>query len=166
MKREQTNRAPTMSSFGHRPTSASRTFHPATMKVLLKKGEIAKPNANGSNGFGLTPSILSKILQTPKLQTEQEAIEFEHEELREQVRREQEIKRQQRAREDPHHLFSSSGGATYDETADGGDMMSSISHLGNGRDDNQTDFSSRMGKQKSIKMKAEQLFLLRISLLF
>ena len=29
-------------NFGHRPRSANRTFHPATMKIKLDHGEIAR----------------------------------------------------------------------------------------------------------------------------
>jgi hypothetical protein len=64
--REQTNRNPIMCSFGHRPKSASRTFHPGTMKVRMKKGEVAAVNPSG-NGFGLPPYVLAKILNAPKL---------------------------------------------------------------------------------------------------
>lgn len=65
--REQSNTNPIMCSFGHRPKSASRTFHPGTMKIRLTKGEIAQPARNGRNGFGLPPSILSKLLHAPKI---------------------------------------------------------------------------------------------------
>jgi hypothetical protein len=65
--REQSNTNPVMCSFGHRPKSASRTFHPGTMKIRLAKGEIAQPAKNGKNGFGLPPSILSKLLHAPKI---------------------------------------------------------------------------------------------------
>jgi hypothetical protein len=65
--REQTNRNPVMCSFGHRPKSASRTFHPGTMKVRLTKGQIVQPAIAGKNGFGLPPSVLSKLLHAPKI---------------------------------------------------------------------------------------------------
>jgi hypothetical protein len=75
--REQSNTNPIMCSFGHRPKSASRTFHPGTMKIRLTKGEIAQPARNGRNGFGLPPSILSKLLHAPKIHHPGE--EFEEE---------------------------------------------------------------------------------------
>jgi hypothetical protein len=57
-----------MTSFGHRPSSASRTFHPATMKVRLRHGEIAKSDKKAvTTGFGLPVAILSKLLHAPKL---------------------------------------------------------------------------------------------------
>jgi hypothetical protein len=65
--REQSNTNPVMCSFGHRPKSASRTFHPGTMKIRLSKGEIAQPAVNGRNGFGLPPSVLLKLLHAPKI---------------------------------------------------------------------------------------------------
>lgn len=39
---------PIICSFGHRPSSASRTFHPATMKIRLKHGEIVKTSMSSS----------------------------------------------------------------------------------------------------------------------
>mmetsp|Transcript_18953 Transcript_18953/g.19692 ORF Transcript_18953/g.19692 Transcript_18953/m.19692 type:complete len:762 (-) Transcript_18953:46-2331(-) len=65
--REQSNTNPIMCSFGHRPKSASRTFNPGTMKIRLKKNEIAESAPNGRNGFGLPPSVLSKLLHAPKI---------------------------------------------------------------------------------------------------
>lgn len=65
--REQSNTNPIMCSFGHRPKSASRTFHPGTMKIRLKKSEVAEPAPIGRNGFGLPPSVLSKLLHAPKI---------------------------------------------------------------------------------------------------
>lgn len=64
---EQASVNPIMCSFGHRPKSASRTFHPGTMKVRMSKGEIASVPTNGRNGFGLPPYVLQKILNAPKL---------------------------------------------------------------------------------------------------
>jgi hypothetical protein len=71
---------PVICSFGHRPSSASRTFHPATMKLRLKHGEIIKttmsatssqslPNskAPSQTGCGLSVAVLSKLLYAPKL---------------------------------------------------------------------------------------------------
>lgn len=59
---------PTLMSFGHRPGSASRTFHPASMKIKLKHNEIIKiPSKNGKMGFGLPSTVLAKLLYAPKL---------------------------------------------------------------------------------------------------
>lgn len=59
---------PILCSFGHRPRSASRTFHPATMKFRLKHGEIARGGDNASKtGFGLPVSVLAQVLKAPKL---------------------------------------------------------------------------------------------------
>lgn len=64
--REQTNRNPVMVTFGHRPKSASRTFHPGTMRIRLGRGEIADTAAaGGKNGIGLPPSVLSQLLHAP-----------------------------------------------------------------------------------------------------
>lgn len=67
---------PSMCSFGHRPSSASRTFHPATMKFRLKKGEIVKPGQNGKTGCGLTPANLAKIISAPKYVSLAESLEL------------------------------------------------------------------------------------------
>ena len=59
---------PVLCSFGHRPKSASRTFHPATMKFRLKHGEIARGGDNvHKTGFGLPVSVLKQVLKAPKL---------------------------------------------------------------------------------------------------
>jgi hypothetical protein len=59
---------PILCSFGHRPRSASRTFHPATMKFRLKHGEIARGGDNvHKTGFGLPVSVLAQVLKAPKL---------------------------------------------------------------------------------------------------
>jgi len=59
---------PTVCSFGHRPSSASRTFHPATMKFRLKHGEIASSGDNPTRtGFGLPVSVLKQVLYAPKI---------------------------------------------------------------------------------------------------
>ncbi len=56
---------PVLCSFGHRPSSASRTFHPATMKFRLKHGEIAADT--NKTGFGLPVAVLKQILYAPKI---------------------------------------------------------------------------------------------------
>ena len=59
---------PVICSFGHRPSSASRTFHPATMKFRLKHGEIVSVGNNSSKtGFGLPVTILKQVLYAPKI---------------------------------------------------------------------------------------------------
>lgn len=60
---------PVLCSFGHRPRSASRTFHPATMKFRLKHGEIASggDDVRRKTGFGLPVSVLAQVLKAPKL---------------------------------------------------------------------------------------------------
>ncbi len=65
--REATSK-PIICSFGHRPRSASRTFHPATMKVKLKHGEVVKSESGGRTGFGLPVAVLAQLLYAPKLQ--------------------------------------------------------------------------------------------------
>lgn len=84
---EESKSKPIMCSFGHRPSSASRTFHPATMKFRLKHGEIlpstddsvASSSAGGKKGkkkvkkesiagghqhhsVGLPVAVLAKVL--------------------------------------------------------------------------------------------------------
>ncbi len=90
--REQSNTNPVMCSFGHRPKSASRTFHPGTMKIRLRKGEVVQPNGGGKNGFGLPPSVLSKLLHAPKIYHPGEEFEDPKEE---------------KTLADPHNLFLS-----------------------------------------------------------
>ena len=65
---KEASKKPVMVSFGHRPRSASRTFHPATMKFRLRHGELAMVGGKDTYGFGLPVSILEKILHAPKLE--------------------------------------------------------------------------------------------------
>ncbi len=65
--RDESTRNPIMCSFGHRPRSASRTFHPSTMNVRLQHGEVAAVAGMGKNGFGLQPAVLAKLLHAPSL---------------------------------------------------------------------------------------------------
>ena len=59
---------PVLCSFGHRPRSASRTFHPATMKFRLRHGEIAHGGDNVlKTGFGLPVSVLAQVLHAPRI---------------------------------------------------------------------------------------------------
>lgn len=68
---------PSVCSFGHRPSSASRTFHPSTMAVRLKKGQIVKPGENGKSGFGLTPANLAKVIKAPKYVSLEDSLELD-----------------------------------------------------------------------------------------
>lgn len=67
---KQAQAKPVIVSFGHRPRSASRTFHPATMKFRLKHSEIVRPQAEGKFGFGLPASVLASVLRAPSLKHE------------------------------------------------------------------------------------------------
>lgn len=58
---------PIICSFGHRPSSASRTFHPATMKFRLKHSEVAKSGSETQTGFGLPVAVLAKVLKAPPI---------------------------------------------------------------------------------------------------
>jgi hypothetical protein len=58
---------PVVCSFGHRPKSASRTFHPATMKFRLKHGQILPSVKDGKTGVGLPVAVLKKVLHAPKI---------------------------------------------------------------------------------------------------
>ena len=66
--RKEANQKPKMMNFGHRPRSANRTFHPATMKIKLDHGEIARAGIDSNKStFGLPVVVLSKVIQAPKL---------------------------------------------------------------------------------------------------
>lgn len=65
---------PIIVSFGHRPRSASRTFHPASMRFKLKHSEVVKTRGEQS-GFGLPVAVLSKVLIAPKILSESEILE-------------------------------------------------------------------------------------------
>lgn len=62
----ESNLKPVVASFGHRPKSASRVFHPSTMKIRLKHGEIID-NYENKTGFGLPVSVLARLLHAPRL---------------------------------------------------------------------------------------------------
>jgi hypothetical protein len=65
---QEAKQKPVLCSFGHRPRSASRTFHPATMKFRLQHGEIARGGDNiHKTGFGLPVSVLKQVLNAPKI---------------------------------------------------------------------------------------------------
>jgi hypothetical protein len=61
--REAAKQVTSGTSFGHRPSSASRTFVPGTMSIRLKSEEMLKTVKSGS--FGLNPATLSKLLVAP-----------------------------------------------------------------------------------------------------
>lgn len=65
---------PIIVSFGHRPKSASRTFHPASMKFKLTHSEVIQTRGANS-GFGLPVAVLSKVLTAPKILSESEILE-------------------------------------------------------------------------------------------
>ena len=59
---------PVVQSFGHRPSSASRIFNPATMKVRLRHGSVAKQEKPAhATGFGIPVAVLTKVLKAPEL---------------------------------------------------------------------------------------------------
>jgi hypothetical protein len=64
---------PVVVSFGHRPRSASRMFHAATMRMKLRHQEVAKHT--GKSGFGLPVAVLAKVLRAPKILSEEEQME-------------------------------------------------------------------------------------------
>ena len=64
---KETKKKPHMVSYGHRPSSASRTFNPGTMKIKMKHNEIAKAPVEGKFEFGLPVGILAKLLKAPKI---------------------------------------------------------------------------------------------------
>jgi hypothetical protein len=69
--RDESTRNPVMCSFGHRPSSASRTFHPSTMNFRLQHEEVAAVASKGQSGFGLQPAVLAKLLHAPPLAHDQ-----------------------------------------------------------------------------------------------
>lgn len=58
---------PIICSFGHRPRSASRTFHPATMKFRLKHGEVLPTTDTKRTNVGLPVAVLAKVLHAPHI---------------------------------------------------------------------------------------------------
>jgi hypothetical protein len=58
---------PVLMSFGHRPRSASRTFHPSTMKFRLKAGEILPTTSSNKMSVGLPVAVLDKVLHAPPI---------------------------------------------------------------------------------------------------
>jgi hypothetical protein len=64
---KETKKKPVIVSFGHRPSSASRTFNPGTMKIRMKHNEFAKAPKEGKFEFGLSVGILGKLLNAPKI---------------------------------------------------------------------------------------------------
>lgn len=66
---------PVLCSFGHRPRSASRTFHPATMRFRLRHSQIVKADDPNRTGVGLPVTVLSKVLRAPMLSHVQDMME-------------------------------------------------------------------------------------------
>ena len=97
--RDESSRNPIMCSFGHRPSSASRTFHPSTMNVRLRHEQIATVADNGQSGFGLQPAILAKLLHAPQLDGQKS----------EEDSKSRASTRPPTDWEDPHNLFISEG---------------------------------------------------------
>ena len=60
--RREAQAKPTARSFGHRPSSASRTFHPASMKVRLRHGEVVQAPLVETGGLGLPTASLAALL--------------------------------------------------------------------------------------------------------
>jgi hypothetical protein len=73
---------PIVCSFGHRPRSASRTFHPSSMRFRLRPGEIlpsvggSSPSKSGpSKVIGLSVAVLAKVLHAPAIKKLDELLE-------------------------------------------------------------------------------------------
>ncbi|RYH27226.1 hypothetical protein EON65_13770 [archaeon] len=58
---------PVLCSFGHRPSSASRTFHPATMKLKLRHGAIVPALDPHRTTVGLPVAVLKKVISAPPI---------------------------------------------------------------------------------------------------
>ena len=64
----EAHQKPVVRSFGHRPSSASRTFNPATMKVRLRHGSVARQEKPAhATGYGIPVAVLTKVLNAPAL---------------------------------------------------------------------------------------------------
>jgi hypothetical protein len=64
----EAHQKPVVRSFGHRPSSASRTFNPATMKVRLRHGSVARQEKPAhATGFGIPVAVLTQVLKAPAL---------------------------------------------------------------------------------------------------
>jgi hypothetical protein len=64
---KESKQKPVLVSYGHRPRSASRTFHPATMRMRLRHGEILPTKTDGTTTVGLSVAVLTKVLRAPKI---------------------------------------------------------------------------------------------------
>lgn len=58
---------PVLCSFGHRPSSASRTFHPASMKFRLPHGGIVPKMDARRSSVGLPVAVLKKVIHAPPI---------------------------------------------------------------------------------------------------
>jgi predicted kinase len=78
---KETKKKPVIVSYGHRPSSASRTFNPGTMKIHMRHDEAVSAPQNNTFNFGLPAGILQKILKAPSIkgnpfgENEQENVE-------------------------------------------------------------------------------------------
>eukprot|EP01031_Cornospumella_fuschlensis_P041218 gene41218-50305_t len=63
----ESKQKPVLCSFGHRPSSASRTFHPATMKLKLKHGAIVPALEPHRTTVGLSVAVLKKVISAPPI---------------------------------------------------------------------------------------------------
>lgn len=150
---KEANKKPTMCSFGHRPTSASRTFHPATMNVRLKHNQVAKAHSDpNKTGFGIPVAVLSKILYAPRIPKSL----FEDSEEQTQITKNT---------LDPHGLFgdpigeppATSSSFDFDNTADNNILRSnsakSMSNLNNNSLNKASWVSQNTGSQITKKSK-------------
>lgn len=63
----ESKQKPVLCSFGHRPSSASRTFHPATMKLKLRHGAIMPALDPHRTTVGLPVAVLKKVISAPPI---------------------------------------------------------------------------------------------------
>lgn len=127
--RDESMRNPVMCSFGHRPRSASRTFHPATMNFRLRHEEVAAVAGMGKSGFGLQPAVLAKLLHAPPLSNDRGESESQSQSQSQGRGGRGSVPPPPPSRwEDPHNLFLSSEDV-FDRTA-ATSSSSSVSVLG------------------------------------
>ena len=69
---KETKKKPKIISYGHRPSSASKTFNPGTMKFRMKHDELAKAPKDGVFEFGMPAGVLAKVLRASPLRNELE----------------------------------------------------------------------------------------------
>ena len=69
---KETKKKPLVTSYGHRPRSASKIFNPGTMRIHMKHNEIAKAPQSDVFEFGLPAGILNKVLRAPALRKDKD----------------------------------------------------------------------------------------------